>query len=551
MWVKILYSVSPCYSFIVKSTLSNSLWYLSLVREARAFHQAIKDTPKTQEFVLNSILQRHKETLFGQQHDFKKIRNVQDFQEAIPLSQYGDYVPYIERIAKGEQRVLTQDKVILLEPTSGSTAASKLIPYTASLKRAFMRGIAPWIINLFNHNQSLLNGPAYWSISPVLQKDKYTPAGISIGFEEDSSYLGFLGKWLSQIIMAIPSEVRFIQNIDTFRYTTLFFLLQQPNLRIISVWNPTFLTLLLKPINVWGEQLTHDVSKGHLSIELDPVLKGNLESYARALPKRARVIKMALQEKNLTSNLWPKLQLLSCWNDGNAKAFVRELEELFPNVVIQGKGLIATEAFISFPLIGQKAPILSIRSHFFEFLDAAGKAYLAEQLEIGQHYSVVVTTDGFYRYQLFDCVEVIAYYYACPLIRFVGKEGLVSDHFGEKLNQQHVNKVIDNLLEKFKVKTSFILLSCELYSDGYAYTLFIESDKPLPNEIMAKVLDEALCENVHYAYCRRLEQLLPARINSVKHALEKYYAHINVLGQRLGDTKPQSLSSKQGWLEVF
>ena len=536
---------------MMKSTLANSFWYLSLLREARAFHQNIKNTSKTQESVLKSILKRHQETRFGKQYSFKKICNIHDFQEAVPLSQYDDYLPYIERIANGEQGVLTSDKVILLEPTSGSTAASKLIPYTASLKRAFMRGIAPWIVNLFSNNRSLLNGFAYWSISPVLQKEKYTPAGIPIGFEEDSSYLGFLGKWLSQMVMTVPSEVRFIQDIDAFRYTTLFFLLRQANLRLISVWNPTFLTLLLKPLSIWGEQLADDVAKGCLSTKLDPILKSKLEAYARALPKRAQVIKSSLQEKNFTPNLWPKLQLLSCWSDSNAKDFVGEIKESFPHVVIQGKGLIATEAFISFPLVGQEAPLLSIRSHFFEFLDDTGKVYLAEQLEVGQHYSVVVTTEGLYRYQLFDCVEVVAYCDTCPMVRFVGKEGLISDHFGEKLNQQHVNEVIHNLLEKFKIKTPFSLLSCELYSDGYAYTLFIESDESLPNETMAKVLDESLCKSIHYAYCRHLGQLLPPRVNRVKHAFEKYYAHINLLNQRLGDVKPQSLSSRQGWLEVF
>lgn len=538
------------YSKTVKATLANGLWCLSLLGEARDFHRAVENTQATQAGILASLLKKHGATQFGQAHDFAKLSSPQDFQTAVPLSTYEDYAPLVSTIAEGEQNVLTGERVTLLEPTSGSASASKLIPYTPSLQKAFMRGVAPWVADLFSTDPKLLTGTAYWSISPVLQKDSYSAGGIPIGFEEDSAYLGPLGAWLSRGVMAVPSDVRLIKDTDTFRYVTLFLLLQRPDLRLVSVWNPTFLTLLLKPLESLGEQLADDIAKGKLSVELEPDLKVRLERHITPSPRRAETVRQALTSDFPTQALWPKLRLLSCWTDANAAPFAQDLQCLFPHASLQGKGLISTEAFVSFPLTACEAPALAIRSHFFEFVDDVGGVHLAHEIESGQSYSVVASTDGLYRYQLFDRVEVVGFYETCPLIRFIGKEALVSDHFGEKVNALHVDELLQALLETFQIHASFTLLSCEAYGERFAYTLFLETAHTLP-ESLARDLDNALQENVHYAYCRRLGQLGEAKILRVERGLETYLQHAQTLGQRLGDIKPQNLSPKTDWSEVF
>src|SRR5215210_7373392 len=87
-------------------------------------------------------------------------------------------------------------------------------------------------------------GSAYWSITPLAYREERTPGGIPIGFEEDTQYLGGLGT-LPSSIMVVPSEVRQIDDIESFRYATLLFLLRAQSMALISVWNPTFLTLLM------------------------------------------------------------------------------------------------------------------------------------------------------------------------------------------------------------------------------------------------------------------------------------------------------------------
>ena len=116
---------------------------------------------------------------------------------------------------------------------------------------------------------------------------------------------------------------------------------------------------------------------------------------------------------------------------------------------IQPKGLMATEAAVSFPLLGHPGAALAMRSHFFEFqeLGSAERIRLAHELDLGGRYRVIVTTGGgLYRYQLRDEIEVVGFVGQCPLLRFLGKSDCVSDLVGEKLAEPHVRAVVQRVL---------------------------------------------------------------------------------------------------------
>ena len=94
-----------------------------------------------------------------------------------------------------------------------------------------------------------------------------------------------------------------------------------------------------------------------------------------------------------------------------------------------------------------------------------------------------------------------------PCIQFLGKSDLVSDLRGEKLNALFVAGVLASLTKIFNLVPSFLMLA----PDGDGYTLFIETGHTLPPTLVCE-LDQSLSRNPHYAYCRRLGQLAPARI---------------------------------------
>src|SRR5690606_35791905 len=100
---------------------------------------------------------------------------------------------------------------------------------------------------------------------------------------------------------------------------------------------------------------------------------------------------------------------------------------------------------------------------------------LAHELDAGERYQVVLTTaGGFYRYQLFDLVEVAGHYHQAPLLRFVGKSNRVSDHFGEKVSEGFVAGLLERLFAVMNPPPRFLLLAAEESTAGISYTLYLE-----------------------------------------------------------------------------
>ena len=540
---------------------ANSMWLAGCLPALARFHRATKRVCRTQESILRGILVSNASTEFGRRHGFSSIGSSRDYQQRVPLCDYDACSSAVKRIAAGEPNVLTSDPVRLFEPTSGSSSPEKWIPYNQTLESEFQAGIRAWIADLFLHDPRLLSGEAYWSVSPVTTPDRKTLAGIPIGFEEDVSYLGGGQKRMVNSVMAVPGAVRGIADMETFRYVTLLFLVRSRTLKLISVWNPAFLTLLVAPLQQRGEALARDLEQG--TITTGAAIPQILRSTSHVDLARARELRAALRagaQAAIHEQLWPTLRLLSCWTDANSAAPAQHLASLFPQARMQGKGLIATEGFLSFPLQGVEGSALAICSHFLEFLpaDAAGcsepdRPQLAHQLEKGQRYTAVLTTGGgLYRYQLHDLIEVTGRIHDCPLIRFLGRQNYVADWFGEKLNEAHVAGILRDVFGTLALSPAFAMLACEPDPPAPGYVLYIESSAPEDTLYRAAAsIETGLLDNFHYNYARRLGQLAPVRLFRARGAAESFLDAKRQGGQRPGTIKPLALDQRGGWSRIF
>ncbi len=89
------------------------------------------DNPiKTQENVFQNLIRNAKETDFGKDHNFKTIKNYNDFKQNVPVRDYEQLKPYIEKIKTGAKNVLWKGKPIYFAKTSGTTSGAKYIPIT-------------------------------------------------------------------------------------------------------------------------------------------------------------------------------------------------------------------------------------------------------------------------------------------------------------------------------------------------------------------------------------------------------------------------------------
>ncbi len=97
---------------------------------ARKTAQDAAAAVQRQQSVFEKLVRVGRQTAFGKDHDFAGINNYADFKKRVPIRDYEDLKPYIERIRKGEKNVLWRGLPKYFAKTSGTTSGVKYIPLT-------------------------------------------------------------------------------------------------------------------------------------------------------------------------------------------------------------------------------------------------------------------------------------------------------------------------------------------------------------------------------------------------------------------------------------
>jgi hypothetical protein len=81
-----------------------------------------------QQATFKKIISQAANTSFGKDHGFAAINTYDDFKKQVPIFDYEDLRPYIDRVVNGEADVLWPGKPEYLAKTSGTTSGVKYIP---------------------------------------------------------------------------------------------------------------------------------------------------------------------------------------------------------------------------------------------------------------------------------------------------------------------------------------------------------------------------------------------------------------------------------------
>lgn len=81
-----------------------------------------------QQQTLQQLISKAKDTAFGKDHHFANIHTYEDFKAFVPVRDYEDLRPYIDRVTDGEADVMWPGKPAYLAKTSGTTSGVKYIP---------------------------------------------------------------------------------------------------------------------------------------------------------------------------------------------------------------------------------------------------------------------------------------------------------------------------------------------------------------------------------------------------------------------------------------
>jgi hypothetical protein len=83
-----------------------------------------------QENVLRQLVKTGRNTDYGKEHGLINVNSYQEFRQAIPLTDYEQMRPYIQKIKEGKHNVLWKGRPIYFAKTSGTTSGIKYIPIT-------------------------------------------------------------------------------------------------------------------------------------------------------------------------------------------------------------------------------------------------------------------------------------------------------------------------------------------------------------------------------------------------------------------------------------
>ncbi len=135
---------------------------------------------KAQDETLQKLLRTASNTAFGKDHQFSKIKNYRDFKANVPIRDYEDLRPYIDRVVAGESDVLWKGKPLYFAKTSGTTSGVKYIPLSKESMPEHIKAARNALLTYIHETgkADFVNGKMiFLQGSPVLTKKN----GINVG----------------------------------------------------------------------------------------------------------------------------------------------------------------------------------------------------------------------------------------------------------------------------------------------------------------------------------------------------------------------------------
>lgn len=138
------------------------------------------DAVAAQEDTLRNLVKEAANTVFGKEHHFGAIKNYQDFKANVPIRDYEDLRPYIDRVVAGEKDILWKNKPAYLAKTSGTTSGVKYIPISKESMPEHIKAARNALLTYIHEtgNASFVDGKViFLQGSPILSEKN----GIKVG----------------------------------------------------------------------------------------------------------------------------------------------------------------------------------------------------------------------------------------------------------------------------------------------------------------------------------------------------------------------------------
>ena len=108
-------------------------------RVAKKVRSTANNPLKAQNDTFQYLIKSAKDTDFGSDHNFKSIHSYQDWIKNVPVRDYEELQPYLNKIFLGQKNVLWPGQPIYFAFSSGTTSGYKKIPVTKPSLQCFFR----------------------------------------------------------------------------------------------------------------------------------------------------------------------------------------------------------------------------------------------------------------------------------------------------------------------------------------------------------------------------------------------------------------------------
>ncbi|MEW6358049.1 MAG: GH3 auxin-responsive promoter family protein [Planctomycetota bacterium] len=448
----------------------------------RAFMEATKRPAEVQRKTLLEKVRRNRNSKFGQDHSFSKIRTVDDFRRSVELDDYQHFHQYIDRVKEGDMSALfgPSEKLIMFSMTSGTTGAPKYIPVTTTFAEEYKRSSLIWAAFAYLDHKGMVDHKLLPVVSSM--RESYTrrgvPCGAMSGFHAQTQH--FVGRSM----YAVPTCVFDIAEPDA-RYYTLMRIAAGRSVSFVSTPNPSTIITIARTLDTHREQVIKDVHDGRLSDAFDVArdIRFAIRLHLRPNPRRARELEEIVSRTGrlYPKDIWPDLALIASWKGGPLVSYLPMYQQYYGDAPVRDLGLIASEGRMSIPHRDEGAGgILEIQGTFFEFIPEGEEnapnpsTLLCHELEEGKRYFIVLTTSaGLYRYNIYDLVEVVGSYNATPIIAFLNKGKHISSVTGEKITESQVTQAVMAVAAELGVLVETFQVS-PTWDEAPYYSIYVE-----------------------------------------------------------------------------
>ncbi|HEY9648779.1 MAG TPA: GH3 auxin-responsive promoter family protein [Chroococcidiopsis sp.] len=489
------------------------------------FVQKTRRVDAVQEQFLRSLLRIQQNTVLGQEYGLADIKTVDQFRQQVPILPYSHYEPYVERVAQGEANVLTADRVIYLNLTSGSTGKQKLVPVTRRSRRALSKtqrvGMG-FAIDAAAARGMGINKMLLTSSAKLLGR---TNSGIPYGPVSVSDLR--MTSWIYRQVFTYPFEALQISDSLARHYLCLLFALGNPSLGIIGANFPVLALRMCDYLEQYGEELLWDLEKGAIAdwLILEPELRAKLSQQLSPNPKRAAQLRQLLKSEGRLNpyQCWPDVAFIITARGGTSSFYLERFPAYFGDTPVFGGVYASAEAtFGAYHSFNNDSSILGLESGFFEFVpedqwdSEHPHTLLASEVQAGRYYRILVTNyNGFYRYDIGDVVEVVGFYEQAPLIVFRHRRGGLLSSTTEKTTEFHATQVMQRLQREFEtpIENFCITLSDDAIPSSYLVNIELKPGHALtdPQRFLER-FDHTL-KSIHTSYeVKRRDQVPPPRL---------------------------------------